>query len=391
MKYTIKIFVIILGLVLLFPGIGPLAQAQEKYSGLPKLIFFFSPSCQHCIKVKNEFMPRIEARYQGVIDIDYRDIDEIENYKLLFGLKERYTAVNKDLPILFMQGNFLDEDVSTYRQIEEFIAQSLGRASPPAESPDEVDLIERFKEFTLLTIIAAGLIDGINPCAFTVIVFFVAFLTVQKYRRRQILAVGLSFIFAVFSTYLLLGMGALRILYGMQGFYVVRKLVYLVAALACFIFFALTLWDIAVFIKTGNAEKIVLKLPDKIKNLIHRIIGQYYRRKDKGGTSAIAWLAFSALGCGFLVSILEAVCTGQVYLPTIAFVLKTAGLKMRAASYLLVYNIMFITPLMVIFLSALTGVSSGQFANFMQRHMVLSKALLALVFFGLGIILILGV
>jgi len=42
-----------------------------------------------------------------------------------------------------------------------------------------IDLAEHFRSFKTLAIVVAGLIDGINPCAFTVIVFFVSFLAFQ--------------------------------------------------------------------------------------------------------------------------------------------------------------------------------------------------------------------
>ena len=35
--------------------------------------------------------------------------------------------------------------------------------------------VERFLSFGLFTVLGAGLIDGINPCAFTVLVFFISF------------------------------------------------------------------------------------------------------------------------------------------------------------------------------------------------------------------------
>jgi phosphoglycerol transferase MdoB-like AlkP superfamily enzyme len=88
------------------------------------------------------------------------------------------------------------------------------------------------------------------------------------------------------------------------------------------------------------------------------------------------------------VSILEAVCTGQVYLPTIAFVLKVSHLKAQALAYLVIYNIMFIIPLIAVFLFALLGVTSQQFSKFMRTHMITIKLLLAGLFFGLGIILL---
>jgi hypothetical protein len=100
-------------------------------------------------------------------------------------------------------------------------------------------------------------------------------------------------------------------------------------------------------------------------------------------------LVTTALLTGFLVSILEAVCTGQTYLPTIAFILKTTtGLRLQALAYLLLYNLMFILPLLVIFFFALLGVTSGQFFAFLRRHLLTVKVMMALLFFGLGIFLI---
>jgi len=91
---------------------------------------------------------------------------------------------------------------------------------------------------------------------------------------------------------------------------------------------------------------------------------------------------------GFLVSLLEAVCTGQTYLPTITFILKTTTLKLHALAYLVIYNLMFVVPLFIIFIFALLGITSGQFSNFLKKHLLLIKLLMAILFFGLGIFLI---
>jgi len=99
-------------------------------------------------------------------------------------------------------------------------------------------------------------------------------------------------------------------------------------------------------------------------------------------------LVLSALITGFLVSLLEAVCTGQTYLPTITFVLKTTHLRLQALVYLLLYNLMFVVPLFIIFLFALWGVTSEQFSKFLRKHLLLIKLLMAALFFGLGIYLI---
>jgi flagellar biosynthesis protein FliQ len=125
------------------------------------------------------------------------------------------------------------------------------------------------------------------------------------------------------------------------------------------------------------------------------VIGYYYRKpRDKQGGQGQAMplgpLVLSALITGFLVSILEAICTGQVYLPTIAFVLKTTPLKIQALGYLAVYNLMFVLPLLVVFLFALLGATAGDFSRFLKKHLLAVKMLMALLFFGLGIFLLFG-
>ncbi len=122
------------------------------------------------------------------------------------------------------------------------------------------------------------------------------------------------------------------------------------------------------------------------------MIRLHYRRSRDSSTYQprvnLSRLVLSALVTGFLVSILEAVCTGQLYLPTIAFVLKSTPLKLQALLYLVIYNLMFILPLLIIFLLALFGVTSGQFANFLKKNLAGVKIIMVLVFFSLGIFLI---
>ena len=57
----------------------------------------------------------------------------------------------------------------------------------------------------LLTLIGAGLFDGFNPCAFATVILFVSMLAAAGRDRRTILAIGISFIVAVFVTYYALG------------------------------------------------------------------------------------------------------------------------------------------------------------------------------------------
>jgi len=358
---------------------------------LPKLIVFYSPTCHTCIETKRVIMPVMEKEFQGTIEIEYRNIDDIEDYKFLLSLKEKYNSnIKIELPVFFFEGKFLNSKSEIKNSLRNLITQTLFLPQEKVELP-KTDLLAYFKSFTPLAISGAGLIDGINPCAFTVIVFFISFLALQGYRKRELLLIGLSFVFAVFLTYILIGLGLFGFLYRIESFWLITKILNLAIGIFSIILGVMCVYDFLKFKKTGQTEGLVLQLPQSVKNQIHKVIGMHYRKAD--GREAVLEknlfrLTVSAFVTGFLVSILEAVCTGQTYLPTISFILKATHLKFQAFSYLLLYNLMFIVPLLFIFIFALLGVTSGQFSSFLKKRMLTIKVLMAILFFGLGLFLL---
>lgn len=331
-------------------------------------------------------MPDIENKFKGKISVEYRDIADIENYKLMLSLEEKTgLKLENVLPVFYFQGYFLNGTGQVRENLEKLIAKGLKQPLSGKIEAAAVDLVARFKDFRPLAITSAGLLDGINPCAFTVIVFFISFLALQGYKRKELIAIGLSFILAVFLTYLLIGLGLFGFLYRLKTFWGVTRVINISIGILSIILGVFCVWDFFKFKRTKNTEGLILQLPASVKKQIHSVIGMHYRRHKQGH---IARLMLSALVTGFLVSILEAVCTGQVYLPTITFVLKTAPLKLQALGYLLLYNLMFIIPLLVIFLFALLGVTSGEFSRILKKHLLTIKVLMALLFFSLGIFLI---
>lgn len=376
--------------IVILLGINFIAYADQ----ISKLMVFHSPGCHRCVEVKKDVMPGIEAKYKGKIIIEYYDITDINNHKILLGLKDRYDPNIKEfnLPVFFMQGKFLNTKVDLVNDLHNLIDGSLANFNNQPMSVNEIDLTSHFKGFRPLIIIGSGLVDGINPCAFTVIVFFISYLALQGYRKKELIVIGLSFIFSVFVTYSLIGLGIFNFLYRMKSFWFFIRIFNISVGIFSIILGIFALYDLFKFIKTKNTQGLILQLPKAIKSRIHSVIGLHYRKSKEGSLDkprlVFLRLILSALVTGFLVSILEAVCTGQLYLPTIAFVLKTTPFKLQALAFLVVYNIMFILPLLAIFLLALFGVTSGQFANFLKKNLASVKIIMAFVFFSLGIFLI---
>ncbi|MBI4651044.1 hypothetical protein HY745_07145 [Candidatus Desantisbacteria bacterium] len=382
-----KIILIICFIITIFSS--PVFSDTRKYeSTLPGLIIFHSLSCNSCIKVKKEIIPEIEKKFRNRILIEFRDIADIGNYKLLISLQEKYKIkLSNDLPVFYREKKIK-------KNYEIFINKML--YSPKKEEIqnfNSVDLISRFRSFKPATIISAGLIDGINPCAFTVIVFFMSFLVVQGYRKRQLVIIGLSFIFSVFLTYFLLGLGIFGFLYQLKNFWLITRIFNVSIGIFSIILGILSIYDFIKFKSTNETKDLLLQLPGAVKRQIHSVIRLYNKNpedneKNEFEKKSIISLVISALISGFLVSLLEAVCTGQVYLPTITFVLKTSSYKLQAFMYLLLYNLMFIFPLFIVFLLALSGTTTAQFSRFINNNLSALKILMAILFFVFGIFLI---
>ncbi len=391
---NIKIFLLgVLLAIALVPQVYAQAAAQRRAERQDQLLvtIFHMPSCKACQKVISDIIPSISEKYGDKVNWSYVDITGEINYKRFLALQEE-SGKHLGTPTILIGKKVIVGVTEAADSLDKTIESALASRSVEtfALEGKGIDLLERFKSFGPWTIVGAGLVDGINPCAFTVIVFFVSFLSVMGYKRREMALIGIFYIAAVFFTYLALGLGFFKAFYSLKAFYLVSKIVYFLIGSLSIYFGGLAVKDYIIYKKTGKTDGMALQLPTAIKNKIHAIVGAYYRKDKAAGEKAIFGLALSALTVGFMVSLLEAVCTGQLYLPTIVFVLKEASLRAQALFYLVIYNLMFILPLVLVLLLSLAGVSSKQFESYARKNLGLVKLLMAAVFLALGIVLLHG-
>lgn len=370
---NMKRFIFVL---LLFSGISGFAAAQNTL----EVTYFYSDTCGVCLSLKKEFFPAFEAQYSGRVILRKLSIYEKDNLETLNSLAHRMGNRKPMVPAVWAGGELLIGRSQIEERLEGIVRQALGRQ--PAEMVGSGrTLRDVFGELSLFTLIGAGLLDGINPCAFAVMVFFISFLSVYKYRRAEIVWISIFYIFAIFLTYLALGMGLFRFLYALKGFYVLIKIFYYAAAVFCFLLAACALYDYIRFLRTHQTSDHLLQLPSFIKRRIHLSIGESLRQR-RGGIIRLAAVSF---GVGVTVSVLEAVCTGQVYVPTLFFILKIPQLRLKAFWYLVVYNLMFILPLVAVFFLSVIGVKSQVFQSFLKKHIGTIKLGMAGLFLVLGL------
>ena len=350
------------------------------------ITYFHKRGCQKCVRA-SDILKCLKTEYpQIVVEKRYAKVDQelLEAMGALYNVPEvkRLTT-----PAVFIGDEYLLDELDA-GQLKTVIGKHLtaGVASrlPQAEAQigeAELEIVKRFNAFGMLTVAGAGLLDGINPCAFATIVFFISYMGLVGRERKEMLVAGGAFAGAVFVTYLLLGMGLLKFLSFLNEFAIVAKCVYLLAAIGTFTLAFLSLYD-AYKAKQGKVKEIVLQLPKSFKQRIHKVIREQTR------TSGVI---IGAVVIGFAISALELVCTGQVYLPTITFVMGVEGMRGDALSYLILYNLMFITPLLVVFGFVYWGTTAMQLGGVLQRHLMPVKVGTGVLLLGLGVWLLLGV
>ena len=344
------------------------------------MAYFFNVGCSECDRA-TYVLNYLQTLYPNLA-IDSFDV--VKQAGLANRLADQYqlpTSERLETPAVFIGTDYLVEKrvtVGNLQPILEKYKQSGTEANWKGwqESQNAPAVAGLFQTITLPAVIGAGLIDGLNPCAFATIIFFIAYLAFSGRRGRDILITGAAFALGVFVAYLLLGLGLLRVLEAINVTTLGRWL-YIGAAVLCLILAAVNLSD---FFKArrGKFEEMQMRLPLYMRRWINRII------REGSGVQAYALVAAAT---GFVIALIELACTGQIYI-VILSALSLPQFQGQALSYLIVYNLAFIVPLVVVFLIAYFGVSSDDLARFVARRTATVKLLTALLFLGLGLWLI---
>lgn len=341
------------------------------------MAYFYQTGCRNCSRAEADIR-YIRQRYP---QIELRKFNVYDHAPLARFMAERASlGENFETPAIFVgDDELIGEDAITPASIEA-LAKKYPRGAPQfwnsaSREKNEHAIVESFSKLGILTIFAAGLIDGLNPCAFATILFFVSYLTLARRKGREILLVGSSFSLGVFLAYLAVGFGFYKILdFTGSLLSALGRWVYGITALCCLIFAVLSFHD---FLKArkGALNEMTLTLPDFLRSRINESIRKGRRAKH---------FIIQAFCSGIVISFLELACTGQIYLPTLIYVQSIPGLRVRSALYLLIYNIAFVLPLIAVFILAWYGTSSQHFQDFFVKRSAALKLAMSILFLCLG-------
>lgn len=177
-------------------------------------------------------------------------------------------------------------------------------------------------------VVAAALIDSINPCAFSILILTIAFLFSVGKLRSSVLEIGSAYILGIFLVYTLIGLGILQALH-------IFNTPHFMANVGASLLVVLGLINIT--------NQLVPAFPIKLR-IPHAAHHRMAELMEKGSLP-------SAFVLGGLVGLCEFPCTGGPYLMVLGLLhdqtTHTAGL-----GYLMLYNVLFILPLVIILLIA---------------------------------------
>ena len=207
-------------------------------------------------------------------------------------------------------------------------------------------------KITLPAIIVAAAVDGVNPCAFTVLLLFITAMLASTQAGKQsvnairmrLLGQGGIYIAAVFLTYLALGVGLLKTL----DFFTRQHLPARFGALAAILF---GLWMIKDFFLPDLGWR--LQAPAQVGITARKMAMQ-------------ATIPALIVG-GFLIGLCTVPCSGAVYLGVLSL-LALQPSALLGYSYLVLYNLIFVIPLIVILIAASARPTLNRLAHWNLHH-----------------------
>ncbi len=206
--------------------------------------------------------------------------------------------------------------------LNEFLA-SLNTGSPSAMIP---------------LVAITGFLDGIHPCAIAILIFFIAFLLTLHRTFRNIFALGLVYIFVIFLTYLGVGVGLFSgiMFFGQHHFF---------AKLGSWLLILMGLINIK--------DYFFPHLP------IHITMPKFSTKRIKPMLEKATLPGI--IVAAFLVGLCSIPCSGGVYTAVTAL-LASKTTYFTGFLYLILYNFMFVLPLIILLFFAANPVTLAKIA-----------------------------
>lgn len=210
-----------------------------------------------------------------------------------------------------------------------------------------------FGGLTVPTVLGAGVLDGLNPCSFALLVLFATYTlslvnavtsdgSPTSLARQRLLGAGSLYVGAVWITYFLIGLGLFSFLSFLgQDHLVTRIAAILALVMALWMVKDVLLPDVGPSMAAPGASR-----------------GWMQRAMERGGLAGM-------LIAGVLVGICTVPCSGAIYLDIVG-VLHASGGGPAGLALLALYNLAYIAPLVILLVAVSDRRALGRLGRWNQ-------------------------
>jgi len=347
---------------------------------------FAAKDCPSCNYLKKAVLPDLFKKNKLPLPWQIISVNLSHSKNLLFylDLEDKLKTEGKKSPILYWRGKLYYGSSEIKKLVKEWRKANAPRARMIAElltsktlRTDNL-LKKKAGALTIGTIIIAGLVDGINPCVFTTFIFLISMLSISGIKGKKILVTGLIYCLAGFITYMLIGLGLLEVIHLINRNIYLSQILNMLILTGLIVLALFSFKDAFKYHLSGKPESISLKLSPKLIDAIHSVIRKSLKYK---------YLIPSVFLIGIAVTLIESVCTGQVYLPILSYMVMETDNSEKWFFMLALYNIMFIVPLLGVFAVVYIGTDISAVRKFAVNNTATAKIIMGLFFLALALLL----
>lgn len=294
------------------------------------------------------------------------NLEKFAAMRLQYGL-----GTEGSLPTIFIGKDALVGEIEVKDHFEEkILAEKQRLASGTLASP--VNLTPVGPGSPLVTpalnpfmVVFAALVDSTNPCGLSVLVFLLISMAAAGNRKR-ILLVGGVYIAAMFLFHLLVGIGLFSA-FSLSG---LAKPFAIIGGAIALILGIITLADVL-----RNKESYLLSIPESGKGML----GTYIRK----ATLPAAFIL------GILAGILGFTCTGGIYISILGLMGRDMTV-MAGLPWLILYNLIFVLPLVLITLLVAYGISPERADRWRTENKRTLRVIIGIILVVLGLVILFG-
>ena len=353
-------------------GNGYLTAADVEYylsNANNTITLFYSSTCGACHKAM-PYIDEARAKYPNVRFNYFDNMGSPSNLSLMNRFSERYGVSYPSYPVVFAGDITVLQGFNRISDNIEAVAGAMNAGLIPDAayekrhfSADTAGNQTSITGITYAAVVLAGLLDGINPCAFAVLIFLLIALTTAESKRR-VLEIGLTYTLGVFLIYITAGVGIIKIvaLTGLSSYFTLIAGVLVIAA---------GIIEFADGVLKNSP--VSLSIPESKKELF----AGYIRRATVP----------AAFVLGVLVGIFELPCTGGIYLAVLSLLSSQVTFN-EGLIYLVIYNLAFILPLIIIVLAVTFGISPEMINRIREERKKTLRAATGILLIAMGIFVI---